>query len=281
MVTAVSTLISTTSTALYRKLHRTEVELEHQRTQALEQLATVERERARTERLVVLGRLAAGVAHEINNPLAYVRANVGLLKADLESDTLPPKAELAAMLSESLVGLDRIATITQDLQGYARSPSDTTEPTPIDAAIDDALRFTRARLSGFPIRREVDAGLPLVLANKGRVVQVLVNLIVNAADALEDAVKQGRARESLWIAVRASLADGRVRVEVVDNGPGLSPELEQKLFQPFVTTKAPGKGAGLGLALSFELIQRQGGELTGGNTPEHGARFSFSLPLAA
>lgn len=281
MVTAVSTLISTTATALYRRVQRIEVRLERQRAEALERVARHERERAVTERLVVLGRLAAGVAHEVNNPLAFVRGNLSHLKTTLGDGEVPEPGELSELVDESLSGVDRIAAIMQDLRSYARRPTEEPETVEVASLVDEALRFTRERLGGFAVKLELAPELPPVFVNRGRVVQVLINLLTNAADALESAAAQGRPRAGLHVTVRAQRAEAQVRLDVDDTGVGLAPELEGRLFEPFVTTKAPGKGAGIGLALSYELAQRQGGTLSGGNRPEGGARFTVTLPVAS
>ncbi|HZI07101.1 MAG TPA: ATP-binding protein, partial [Archangium sp.] len=141
-------------------------------------------------------------------------------------------------------------------------------------AIQEAKRLASVRLRGLgDLSLEVDPGLPRVRLGQRHLVQVLVNLLLNAADAVEEAVPPRRAR----IEVRARRVEGGVRVEVEDNGTGIPREALPRLFEPFFTTKPPGKGTGLGLALCHEYVCRAGGTLTAENRPEGGARFVLTL----
>ena len=266
----------------YRRLREAEKVAQEQRLHALEQLAEserlrlrAERERAEVERLVLVGQLASGVAHEVNNPLAFVKSNLHYLERELlEADGSPDKAELRELLDETRQGVLRIQQIVTDLRRFAREGDASTEQGSAAEAIEEARRLASVRLRSLgEVVVDITPRLPEVRLGQRHLVQVLVNLLLNAADAVEDAVPPRRAR----IEVRARRVDGGVRVEVEDNGTGIPPEALPRLFEPFFTTKPPGKGTGLGLALCHEFVCRAGGSLTAENRPEGGARFVLTL----
>ncbi|WP_375765627.1 ATP-binding protein [Archangium gephyra] len=266
----------------YRRLREAEKMAQEQRLHALEQLAEserlrlrAERERAEVERLVLVGQLASGVAHEVNNPLAFVKSNLHYLERELfDEDGPPDQAELRELLDETRQGVLRIQQIVTDLRRFAREGNASTEEGSTAEAIEEARRLASVRLRSLgEVVVDITPGLPGVGLGQRHLVQVLVNLLLNAADAVEEAVPPRRAR----IEVRARRVDGGVRVEVVDNGTGIPLEALPRLFEPFFTTKPPGKGTGLGLALCHEYVCRTGGSLTAENRPEGGARFVLTL----
>jgi len=266
----------------YRRLREAEKVAQEQRLSALEQLAEserlrlrAERERAEVERLVLVGQLASGVAHEVNNPLAFVKSNLHYLERELlDAEGPADKAELRELLDETRQGVMRIQQIVTDLRRFAREGPASTEQGSAAEAIEEARRLASVRLRSLgEVVVDVTPRLPEVRLGQRHLVQVLVNLLLNAADAVEEAVPPRRAR----IEVRARRVEGGVRVEVEDNGTGIPPEALPRLFEPFFTTKPPGKGTGLGLALCHEYVCRAGGTLTAENRPEGGARFVLTL----
>ncbi|WP_326522542.1 sensor histidine kinase [Archangium lipolyticum] len=271
----------------YRRLREAERVAQEERLAALEQLARserlrlhAERERAEVERLVMVGQLAAGVAHEVNNPLAFVKANLSYLKEELRREDPPPDpVELGEVLSETEQGLLRIQQIVTDLRRFSREGSEheREEAGSPKEAMEEARRLASVRLRGLG-EVVLDAGpeLPRVKLGQRHLVQVLLNLLLNAADAVEAAVPPRPAR----VVVRARRVDGGVRLEVEDNGPGIPPEVLPRLFEPFFTTKPPGKGTGLGLALCRGYVTQSGGTLHVENRPEGGARFVLLLQQA-
>jgi signal transduction histidine kinase len=269
----------------YRRLRETERTAQEERLSALERLAEserlrvrAERERAEVERLVLVGQLASGVAHEVNNPLAFVKSNLHYLERELlEEDGPPDKGELRELLNETREGVLRIQQIIMDLRRFAREGDMATEPGSPAVAIEEARRMASVRLRSMgEVVVDVTPGLPEVRLGQRHLVQVLVNLLLNAADAVEEAVPARRAR----IVVRARRVDGGVRLELEDNGTGIAPEVLPRLFEPFFTTRPPGKGTGLGLALCRDYVTRTGGTLTAENRPEGGARFMLTLKEA-
>ncbi|HEY0097005.1 MAG TPA: ATP-binding protein, partial [Archangium sp.] len=266
----------------YRRQREAERVAQEERLSALERLAEserlrlrAERERAEMERLVLVGQLVSGVAHEVNNPLAFVKSNLHYLERELlKEDGLPDKAELRELMAETRQGVLRIQQIVTDLRRFAREGDVAAEQGWPAEAIEEARRMASVRLRSLgEVVVEVTPGLPEVRLGQRYLVQVLVNLLLNAADAVEEAVPARRAR----IEVRARRVEGGVRLEVEDNGAGIAPEVFPRLFEPFFTTKPPGKGNGLGLALCHEYVTRAGGSLTAENRPEGGARFVLTL----
>ncbi len=249
-----------------------EMQSEGERNQALRMS---ENRRAQSERLAIVGRLAAGVAHEINNPLAYVKANVATLHREL----LDPRAvgfspqELGEMLEETLEGVERIVEIVSDLKSIAREDKSEVEAVDVADVVRATLRLAHVRLSRkLQLEVVVPEGLPLVKANRRKLSQVLLNLLINASDALEE-----HCNGKGTISLTTSVLPGCVRIDVIDSGPGIAPEVLLRLFEPFFTTKAPGKGTGLGLALSREYAQSFGATLSASNVASAGACFSLLM----
>ncbi|HEY0990726.1 MAG TPA: ATP-binding protein [Kofleriaceae bacterium] len=261
----------------FRRVRLAELATQHARAEAIEQLALSERRRAQAERLASLGQLAAGVAHEINNPLYSVSANVETL-ADVEGLCCPGLAEVETrtVVADLQAGVGRIAQIVRDLKEFSSGAPDKLRPCRVDEVIGDALRLASFKLGkAIEVRRSCPLDLPAVSVDRRKLSQVLLNLLVNAAEAMEDA-----RTANPWLLVAAERAGDSVEVAVQDNGPGISPEVRAHLFEPFVTSKPIGKGTGLGLALSREYVVSFGGTLELAPS-EGGARFSIVLPLTA
>ncbi len=229
------------------------------------------------DRMVSVGTLAAGVAHEINNPLAYVQANLEVLTNAL-TGTGPrlERDELAAVLADTREGVTRVAGIVNDLRALARPDDDDAGPVDVLAVLATSLKMAHHELR---FRAQVVEAyaydLPPVAASGSRLGQVFLNLLVNAAHAMrEDAAATNELR------LRAFVDDGRVCVEIEDTGVGMSPAVQQRIFDPFFTTKPPGVGSGLGLSISHQIVQSLGGAITVRSTPGQGSTFRVALPLA-
>ncbi|MFK7999619.1 MAG: ATP-binding protein [Polyangiales bacterium] len=233
--------------------------------------AEMKRTRARLERddrLVGLGRLAAGVAHEINNPLAYVEINLRALKLDAR-ETLASAPEWRDALQDCLDGVERIQTIVSELDTFGRPALDAEVHSLNDIAAD-AARLARSQLN-ITTELRLHLGEPsYIKGDKRRLAQVVLNLIRNADQAL--APHPGR------VEVFTQPHEGQAWLEVTDNGPGVPPELRQRIFEPFFTTKARSKGTGLGLALSAEIMRRHSGELSLVHRGSFGACFRLVMP---
>ncbi len=239
---------------------------------ATERLKDAQERLVRSERLASVGRLAAGLAHEIGNPIASL---IGL--QDLLIEGGPSPSEHGDFLLRMRQETERIHKILRDLLDFAR-PSQAQdrnalkEPGDVAGAIDDALALVRPQkiMKQVPVDRRLEELLPLVALARSELVQVLLNLLLNAADALGG---EGS------VIIRARLKGAQVRIEVEDNGPGLAPTVRERLFEPFVTTKEIGKGTGLGLAVCRGLIEGAGGIIGWDASFTAGTRFIIELPL--
>jgi len=228
----------------------------------------------RSERLASVGRLAAGLAHEIGNPLAAILGFEDLLLAGGVEET-DQRDFLGRMKRET----ERIHRILRDLLDFARPATAAPQVSAVDTpgSIEQAVDTARALLGpqkamrDVEIRIDMEDALPLVTLSEEHLVQVLLNLLLNAADAVPPTA--GR------IDVRATRTAQGVRVEIEDNGPGVAPAIRERLFEPFTTTKEVGKGTGLGLAVCRGLLEGAGGSIASEDGAV-GARFVFTLPTA-
>ncbi|WNG18935.1 sensor histidine kinase [Cystobacter fuscus] len=252
-----------------------DIRSERARREALEALALSEHRRAQAEKLALVGQLSAGVAHEINNPLAYVGANVDHVREELLAPREVDREALADVLAETRLGVRHIQQIVADLKGFARMEAQEPAECSLAEVVADAMKLASLRLKHVAwLHIDVPVELPRIFAVRQRLVQVVLNLLVNAGDVLET----HRAGEG-EVRVTGRLGAAHVALLVEDNGPGIPAEVLPRLFEPFFTTKGPDKGMGLGLNLSRELVAQFGGRLTATNRPEGGARLCLEMPV--
>ena len=240
--------------------------------------ARKEHERAAaTDRLATVGRLAAGVAHEINNPMTFVTLNLALLEEDLADLQLDPEREagIRQQLADARVGADRVTEIVHRLLRFANVSARDDEAGAPGPALQLALKLGRfAMPDRIEVRTNEQAGLPATRMGTGPLSQVLLNLLVNASDAMDQA---GTAEPCIVVDARHD--HGSVEITVTDNGPGVPESARSAIFDPFFTTKEPGRGTGLGLAISRRMVADAGGQLSLEPTPI-GARFRVRMPAA-
>jgi len=228
------------------------------------------------DRMATMGTLATGVAHEINNPLTYVVLHLEKLRRSLP--TLVPDADgrkdAERMVAEALDGAERVRVIVQDLLSLARSDTSTHGPTNVRRVVGTSLKLASPVLDGCAtVETELLETAP-VRANAAWLGQVFVNLLVNAGQAFpEKAPKKNRVR-----VVTRTLEDGRIEVQIEDNGPGIPSEIRNRIFDPFFTTKEAGVGTGLGLAISNSIIDSLGGEIDVESRTGVGTTFRVRLP---
>jgi PAS domain S-box-containing protein len=228
-----------------------------------------------SDRLISIGALAAGVAHEINNPLAAVMANIELVTRQIaQLDTNPVLEETRAMLSDAREGAVRVQRIVGDLKLFSRAEDVQMAPVDVKDVLESTLRMAwnevrhRAKL----VRRYQD--VPTVMGNSSRLGQVFLNLLVNAAQA----IPEGRADDH-EIRVGTSTDDrGRAVIEIEDTGVGMKPETLRQIFDPFFTTKPAGVGVGLGLSICQRLVNAMGGEISAESSFGKGSLFRVVLP---
>jgi PAS domain S-box-containing protein len=236
----------------------------------------LEMQLVQADRLAALGTMAAGVAHEINNPLAYVMLNLEWIQRKLPGVAQDPSIVegLVAMLEEARHGAQRVSTIVRELRSFSRADGETRRPVDLAEVAEGAIKITgheirhRARvLTSFePVRP--------VWANEARLEQVVINLLMNAAQA----VPETRSEENeIRVTVR-ELADGRAVLEVSDNGEGIPMDVQSRIFDPFFTTKPVGVGTGLGLSICHGIVTSLGGQIAVYSEPGRGATFRVVLP---
>ncbi len=208
---------------------------------------------AATERLASLGTLAAGVVHEVQNPLAYVMASLDLALRQLEGTA--DRDELRATLTAAREGVTRVAGIARDLKTFARSDESLRGPVDVAAVLDTAIKLTDAPVRNrATIQRRIEP-VGMVWASEPRLVQLFVNLLLNAAEAIPEGDAEG---QSIVISAR-ELPDHRIRVDVEDTGSGISEEDAARIFEPFWTSKESGMG--LGLTICLGIVSSIGGEI--------------------
>jgi signal transduction histidine kinase len=226
------------------------------------------------ERMAALGTLAAGVAHEINNPLTYVRGNLELLQEQLRPES--ENASHRSRIQVALQGLSRVEGIVGDLRTFSRQDAEVLSPVHIEAAVCSAMDMLGAEaLGGVPLHQHYQPDLPPALANEDRLIQVVVNLLNNALQSMGSSTVGPR------LTVSASqCADGRLQLEVSDTGAGISEDHLSQIFRPFFTTKSDTGGMGLGLSMCRSMMVRMGGEISATSRVGKGSCFVLKLPAA-
>jgi len=254
----------------------------------LDELQRTRDQLVQADRAIAVGRLAAGVAHEINNPLAFVVANLKFVEENLAAgcpgavpaaQDAPPAAveELQQALREASDGTARVARIVRDLKAYSRPSTEQRQPTSMQDAMEAALSMASNELRHrASVVREYRPAPPAV-ADPVRLSQVFLNLLLNAAQA----IPQGAADRHQVILRAGCDADGWPWGEVSDTGPGIPDDIIGRIFDPFFTTKPHGEGTGLGLAVSQGIVSGLDGRIEVQSTPGQGATFRVVLPPAA
>jgi len=226
------------------------------------------------EKLASLGRVAAGVAHEINNPLAIINEKAGLLQDFLEvSGEFKNRERFGALLEGITDSVKRCRAITHRLLGFARRVEVTVEPIDVNAEVQRVREYLEGDLAAKRLRLAIDpgAGLPTAHTDRVEFEQVLVNIIKNAIDAVPEEgsiAVTTRAKNQRWL-----------QVVIADNGPGIPPEQLRRLFEPFFTTKEKGKGTGLGLFVSRGIMKKLGGRILVESAVGAGTTFTLELPV--
>jgi signal transduction histidine kinase len=279
------------------------VQLEHTLAEQNRALREAQAALVQTEKLASLGQLAAGIAHEINNPVAYVTNNLAVLRRDVTAalavldryrsgrDSLKPdlvaevdrmeealdlpyvRESLPRLCEKSLEGLRRVRDIVKNLRDFARLDEADFKEADLNAALDATVEILRHEIQAKAIQlRRCPGELPPVLCHPGKINQVFLNLLVNAVHACEPG-------GTIVVRTRAESAPQGVVIEVEDNGCGIRPEHLPHLFEPFFTTKPVGQGTGLGLSVSYGIVRDHGGVIEVGSAVGRGSTFRVRLPL--
>jgi signal transduction histidine kinase len=274
----------------------------------IEELNATRSQLVHSEKLSSIGQLAAGVAHEINNPIRFISGNIEVLKEycqeisntmldylSLESDLIKGQknglierckqlkskresvklmdilSDLDKLIDDSLSGSMRIQNIVNDLKSFSRVDSKKASKVDlIEQVIDPALRLAANHIKYKCRVNKSLSPLPLYTGHPGELSQVIMNLVVNASDAIES---QGD------ITINSDVIDSHIQIDISDSGSGIDPSHLSKIFDPFFTTKEPGKGTGLGLSISHGIIQKYAGELNVHSQQGKGTTFSIRLPI--
>ncbi len=224
---------------------------------------------AQSEKLAAVGQLAAGVAHEINNPLTTILANAQLLRRSLPAQ----EADLLEMIGLIIEAGERASQAVRDLLDFARCERYEFAPTDVNETIQRALALLGHELGSRSIFLQFDPAidLPMVNASQDHLQGVWLNLLINAVDAVNK--KTGK------ISIRTQKTNDAVQVLVSDNGQGIPPEKISRIFEPFYTTKEPGHGTGLGLSVCHQIVTRHGGQIFVSSRLDVGTTFTVILPI--
>ena len=238
-------------------------------------LATAREQTIQSAKLAAIGQVAAGVAHEVNTPLSVIQLETELVLDLIESGTPDPSCvEMSALQIQQEV--QRIKRVVSQIRDFARKSNDQREPTSVASFVESALGVMKHRLSNEPVNLVVDIAPDLAEVNGDttQLTQVLVNLIGNALDAL-----RGTEHQRIFIKAYSSpLTPERIRIDICDTGPGMEPSVRERALDPFFTTKSPGHGTGLGLAVVQTIVDLHEGELELLGEPGEGTTVRIELP---
>lgn len=240
----------------------------------------VEEQLMQSAKLSALGQMVAGITHEINTPLAYVRAVFELIRERLTSETALEQAadeeaheEVVMLLSDGLHGLDEIATLVRTMKNFSRLDKGTIEPFSVEEGLESALLLAKPKLKYVAdIKRDFDS-IPPIMGSPTQLRQVFLNLIVNAADAIASTNRRG----TLTLRTLITSSD-TVQIDICDDGPGIPEENLSKIFDPFFTTKSVGQGTGMGLSICYRIIENHGGTIAVNSWVGKGSVITLILP---
>ena len=279
-----------------RQLNEARMELER----AFRDLRSTQSQLVQSEKMAGIGQLAAGVVHEINNPVSFVISNLYILQMyskniidvinkteevvsqggaqaqealkqiydEAQVDVI--RKDLKDLIDQTAIGADRIKSIIKSLRDFTHPSGEEFKPDDLNAILEEALASVLNEVKRKAVVQKELGTIPPVFCNRGRMEQVFVNILLNAAQAID---KDGE------IILRTYAKDNFVFVEIHDNGCGITPENLGQIFQPFFTTKEAGKGTGLGLSIVYGIVQSHGGTILVKSAPGKGATFTIKIPI--
>jgi signal transduction histidine kinase len=281
--------------------------------QALNDLQKTQTQLIQTEKMSSLGQLVAGIAHEINNPVNFIHGNIDYVQeytqelinfvklyqkyhpdsiADIQAkaeeiDLAFLLADLPKILDSMTIGTERIRQIVLSLRNFSRMDEAEYKAVDIHEGIDSTLLILQHRLKAKPEHPEIEVtkdygNLPLLECYPGQLNQVFMNILVNAIDALEEDYRRHDTKDHpRQITIRTSLVGSLwVKIAIADNGPGIPEQIQHRIFDPFFTTKPVGKGTGMGMSISYQIItEKHRGKLECFSTPNQGTEFVIEIPI--
>ena len=257
--------------------------------EANERLREAQGKLVQAAKMASLGELVAGIAHEINNPLAFILAHQGTVERllaqlgelpELQTEPAAPKlARTRERIASMSLGLKRIQNLVLNLRKFSRLDESEQQDVDVPDAIDTVLALLTHKLGGgITVTRRYEAPREL-MCQPALLNQVIMNIIGNAADALNHRNRDEAAPGEGRIDIATTAADGFYAIAIGDNGPGVPEGLRERIFEPFFTTKPVGSGTGLGLAIAYSVVQAHGGTIAVDDGPSGGARFTVSVPI--
>jgi len=234
--------------------------------QDLGSLQSMEEKLSQAERLAAIGKFAAGIAHEINNPIGNMIGIAKLMQRDIQDKKL--SEDIESIIKDA----DRCARITKDLLAYSRQSPPRKEMTSLNTIVDDTVNAIKHNLDSksIEIRKELYADLPEIHVDALQISQVVNNILLNAVQSIES---------SGSITIKTVHLDNMAEISIADTGCGIDNDIKDKIFYPFFTTKAVGEGTGLGLAISYGIIQNHDGEIIAESRKGYGSAFRIRLPV--
>ena len=261
-------------------IYQRELQVQKQRLEAaLEQVKETEAMLVRNEKLASLGRLSAGLIHEINNPLNYAKQGLYVLRSTEEQLPESERAEFKDTLKDIEEGVDRVARIIADLRSFTRSTNEIDHAFMLKPAVETTLRFFSHELkSGVDTEVDIPDGMEL-RGDRNQLVQVFINLIQNAIDAMRSKTYPDDVKPLLRIS--ATQTEHELQLKLRDNGPGIPDDVMQKIFDPFFTTKDVGAGMGLGLSICYQIVAEHGGRILVNTQLNEFCEFVLEFPPVA
>jgi len=245
-------------------------------TTAIEQIKETEMQLVQSEKLASLGRLSAGIIHEINNPLNFTMTGLFALRNKGKHLLPEQRGEYEEILNDVEEGLKRVRNIVSDLRTFTHPGGGTGEPVDVADAVAASLRFLAGEWKD---KARIEQNFPpdqIVWANRNKLIHVLVNLVQNSIDAMGEKKFEGGERATIWIEGRVE--GDRSLIIVRDNGMGIEPKSLDKIYDPFFTTKEVGKGMGLGLSICYRIVQGYGGQISVKSERGKFCEFTLDFP---
>jgi C4-dicarboxylate-specific signal transduction histidine kinase len=234
-------------------------------------------------KMTTLGLMAAGMAHEINQPLNVIQICADVMLKTVRRGQVIAQEELSAMANDIVANVERAAGIIRHVRDFARQSEVVKSRIDINAPIRDLFKVMGHQLKAHQILLDLDLDpdIPCIMAEHNRLEQVFINLVTNAIDAVDEkAATPEHASMTKKLTIRSRSQNGKVVVTVADNGIGMSEELQQKIFEPFYTTKQIGKGTGLGVSISYGIVKDYDGAIAIQSRVGCGTTFTLTFPEA-